>query len=307
MWSEAELAYKANVEFTDTVRAASNGRVDIEAFSSGALMPYTEYFDAVRGGVVELSQAGGTYWAGKDPALGMIDHASIVIGDYPRTLTWFFEAGGLELAREMYAKWDLYYIGNHMYTYAGESIVSKVPIRTADDIVGLKIRAPEILASVWDAFGANVLTIPGAEVYTALSTGLIEASDWGSPAMNFRMGYAEIAPYYSKPGDYYMGGMGDLIISMDTWNELPDDLKAIMETSARQMAIEMWTKTAYDDLTAIPALSAAGAEMIAWDADLVSRMKELIAAEDEKLADQSEDARKVMDHLNQFLEDIGGR
>ncbi len=62
MWSEAELAYKANVEFTDNVRRASNGRVDIEAFSSGALMPYTEYFDAVRGKVVELSQSGGSYW-----------------------------------------------------------------------------------------------------------------------------------------------------------------------------------------------------------------------------------------------------
>lgn len=307
MWSEAELAFKANVEFTDNVRRASNGRIDIEAFSSGALMPYTEYFDAVRGKVVELSQAGGSYWAGKDSALAMIDHASIVIGDYPRTLAWMFQAGGLELAREMYAKWDLYYIGGHMYTYAGESIVSKVPIRTADDIKGLKIRAPETLAAVWDAFGANVLTIPGAEVYTALSTGLIEASDWGSPAMNYRMGYAEIAPYYSKPGDYYMGGMGDLIINMDTWNELPDDLKGIVETAARQMAIDMWTKTAYDDLTAIPLLTAAGAEMVAWDSDLVSRMKDLIAAEDEKLADQSEGGKKVMAHLNQFLEDIGGR
>ncbi len=307
MWSEAELSYAANVKFTENVRAMSNGRLDIEPFSSGALMPYTEYFDAVRGGVVELSQTGGTYWVGKDSALAAVDLASIFIGEYPRMLFWMWEAGGIELAREAYAKWDLYYIGHHMYTYAGESIVSKVPIRTFDDIKGLKIRAPETLAAVWDWFGADVLTIPGAEVYTALSTGLIEASDWGSPAMNYRMGYAEIAPYYSRPGDYYMGGTGDLIIHMDTWNALPDNLKAIIETAARQMAIDMWTMTAYDDLTSIPLLTAAGAEMIVFEPELTAKMKELIAAEDEKLADQSEGGKKVMAHLKQFLEDIGGR
>jgi TRAP-type mannitol/chloroaromatic compound transport system substrate-binding protein len=86
MWSEAELNFDANVEFADSVREMSNGRVDIEAFSSGALMPYTEYFDAVRGGVVELSQTGGTYWVGKDTALAAIDMASLFIGDYPRTV-----------------------------------------------------------------------------------------------------------------------------------------------------------------------------------------------------------------------------
>ncbi len=301
MWSEAELNFDANVEFTDAVREMSNGQLDIEAFSSGALMPYTEYFDAVRGGVVELSQTGGTYWSGKDPALAAIDLASIFIGDYPRTLVWMWEAGGYELAQEVYAKWDLKYLGHHMYTWAGESIVSKVPVRTKEDVQGLKIRAPETMAPVWDSFGADVLTIPGAEVYTALSTGLIEASDWSSPAANFRLGYAEIAPYYSKPGDYYMGGTGEVILTLENWNSLSPDLQAILFHAARSHAINMWNKTAYDDFVSIGKLTEAGAEMIPWEEDLVQEMKQGISDVNRDLVMESPDGERIYNHIQEFL------
>lgn len=302
MWSEAELTFDANVKFTDNVRAMSGGRLDIEAFSSGALMPYTEYFDAVRGGVAELSQTGGTYWSGKDPGLAAVDLASIFIGDYPKMLLWMWEAGGIELAREAYAKWDLYYICHHMYTWAGESIVSKVPIRTFDDVKGLKIRAPETLAPVWDELGADVLTIPGAEVYTALSTGLIEASDWSSPAANMRLGYAEICPYYSKPGDYYMGGTGDLFCTLETWNSLPDDLKAILEQAGRIQALDMWTMTSWDDVNAVGTLAEAGAEMIPWEPALAEKMQELIREVNKDLVYESEGGKKIYDHIANYIE-----
>ncbi len=307
MWSEAELAYEASKRFANNVRAMSNGRLDIETFSSGALMPYTEYFDAVRGGVVELSESGGGYWAGKDPALGVVDHVSVLVGDYPRTLMWFWEGGGIELAREAYAKWDIYYIGHHMYTFGGESIVSRVPIRTLDDAKGLKIRAPELLAPVWDAMGADVLTIPGAEVYTALSTGLIEASDWSSPAANFRLGYAEICPYYSRPGDYYQGGWGDLMINMDTWNELPDDLKAILEQASRVQALDMWTLTGYDDLTAIGMLKEAGAEMVTWSPEFTEKIKGEIRKVIVEMGQETEMGKKIVNAVEDFLATAEGR
>jgi len=306
MWSEAELAYKANQMFAENVNNMSNGRIQIETFSSGALMPYTEYFDAVRSGVVELSQTGGTYWAGKDPGFSAVDAASIIIGDYPRTLAWCWSGGGLDLLREMYAQYDLYYICHHMYTYAGESIVSSVPIRTLDDVKGLKIRAPELLAPVWKALGADVLTLPGAEVYTALSTGLIEASDWSSPAANLRLGYAEICPYYSRPGDYYMGGWGDLIIKMETWNKLPDDLKAIMEAAGRVQAFDMWTLTSYDDLTSIAKLKEAGAEMVTWDPELTKKMKQLIADVQIETGRKSPIGAKIIDSLQAFMKQAEG-
>lgn len=304
MWSEAELLYKANQMFADNVREMSNGRIQIETFSSGALMSYTEYFDALRGGVVEMMQSGGGYYSGKDPAFQAFESASIIIGDYPRTLMWLYGGGGNQFARDQYAKWDLRFIAPSFYTFAGESIVSKIPIKSFDDVKGLKIRAPETLAPVWASLGADVLTIPGAEVYTALSTGLIEASDWGSPAMNLRVGYAEIAPYYSRPGDYYMGATAVMVIGMEAWNSLPDDLKVIVQVAADWQNLDAWTLSGYDDLTATEALTAAGAEMIVWDADLTTEMKRLISEVQKELASESEDGLRIVQAIEAFLEAV---
>jgi TRAP-type mannitol/chloroaromatic compound transport system substrate-binding protein len=306
MWGEPELNYKVNQKFAERVKAMSNGRIQIETFSSGSIMPYTEYFDAIRSGVVDLVQAGGTYWAGKDPALAAVDLASIFIGDYPRMLTWMWGHGGINLAREAYAKWDLFYIGHHMYTYAGESIVAKKPIKTFDDIKGFKMRAPETMAPVWKEMGANVLTIPGAEVYTALNTGLIDGADWSSPAANFRLKFHEVAPYYSRPGDYYMGGTGEFTMRMDKWNALPDDLKALLEEEAKVQAFDMWIQTSYDDLTSVGKLTAAGAKMFTWDAEVTKKVKQLISDVNRDLALKSEGGKKIYNNIQDYLKLIGG-
>ncbi len=157
------------------------------------------------------------------------------------------------------------------------------------------------MAPVWDSFGADVLTIPGAEVYTALSTGLIEASDWSSPAANFRLGYAEIAPYYSKPGDYYMGGTGEVILTLENWNSLSPDLQAILFHAARSHAINMWNKTAYDDFVSIGKLTEAGAEMIPWEEDLVQEMKQGISDVNRDLVMESPDGERIYNHIQEFL------
>jgi len=306
MWAEPELAYKANQKMAADVKAKTGGRVQIETFSSGSLMPYTEYFDAARAGVVDLVQAGGAYWGGKDQALNAVNNAPIQIGDWPRTFAWVWEHGGINLAREAYAKWDLFYIGHCAYTYAGESIITKKPIRTLDDCKNLKIRAPESFAAVWKGLGANVLTIPGAEVYTALSTGLVDAADWSSPAANYRLKFHEVAKYYSKPGDYYLGGLCDFFMRMDKWNALPDDIKAIMIDAGKNQAFDMWTMTSYDDLTSIEKLKAAGCEMVPWDSALVAKMRELIRETTKNDAYKTELGKKVYDNVAAYLKMIEG-
>jgi TRAP-type mannitol/chloroaromatic compound transport system substrate-binding protein len=275
MWSEPEASYKANIKFAENVKAMTGGRVQIETFSSGSLMPYTEYFDAIRAGVVDLVEAGGTYWTGKDATLAAVDSSSIFIDDYLKALVWMWEYGGIDLARKAYAVHGLYYIGNHCYGFAGESMVFKTPAKTEADIKGIKMRAPEDAAETWKALGANTLTIPGAEVYTALNTGLVDAADWSSVGANFKLKFHEVAKYYTRPGDYHVGGMGELTMKQDKWNALPDDIKNILLVAAKGQALNGWTMTSLDDFTAIEGLTKAGAQMLTWDPALTKKVKQL--------------------------------
>lgn len=267
-------------------------------------MPYTEYFDAVRGGVAEIFEAAGVYYSGKDPDLGLPALPPTLTRDRVKALVWIWEHGGLELIREIYAKWDLFYLGHNIYTLNGESIVSKRPILTLADAEGLKIRSPEDWAPVWKAMGADVLTIPGAEVYTALSTGLIEASDWSSPGANYKLGYHEIAPYYSRPGDYYLGGFCELVIGMDIWKALPDDQKAILLNAAQVMAFDGWRMTSYEDLLCMGLLKAEGAEMFAWEPEFTEKLQELYATETMTRYVQTDLGRKFYDSIKEFMEEV---
>jgi len=300
MWGEPEANYKAIKKFAENVKAMSNGQIVIETFSSGALMPYTEYFDAVRGGVVELMESGAIYYAGKDSTLGALNSTRQLIGDTGRFLVWIFVHGGIDLTREVWAKWDLFEIAPTPYSWNGESVVSKKPIRTFADVKGVKMRAPEDAADTWKALGADTLTIPGAEVYTALSTGLVDFADWSSPGANYRMKFHEVAKYYSRPGDYHPGGIASLVIHMDTWKKLPDDLKAILLQAGKAFTLDTWMMSSHDDFLAQDLLRAAGAEMIVWEPEFTKKVQELYMDSIARRWIKTDLARKIYDNIQEF-------
>ena len=47
-----------------------------------------------------------------------------------------------------------------------------------DDIKGLKMRIPGLGGEVWNRAGGSSVNIPGGELYTALQTGVIDATEW---------------------------------------------------------------------------------------------------------------------------------
>jgi len=301
MWAEPEASYKANVRLAENVKAMSNGRIQIETFSSGSLMPYTEYFDAIRAGVVDLVEAGGTYWTGKDATLAAVDSSSIFLDNYLKAYVWAYEYGGINLIREAYAAHGLFYIGSHAYGFAGESMVFKTPVRTEADLKGIKMRAPEDAAETFKALGANTLTIPGAEVYTALNTGLVDAADWSSVGANFKLKFHEVAKYYSRPGDYHVGGLGEFTMKLEKWNALPDDVKSIMLRAAQVQFLDGWAMTSLDDFTAIEGLTKAGAQMITWDPELTKKIKTLYTTHLKNRVIKTPLGEKIYNSIQEFL------
>ena len=93
-----------------------------------------QLFDAVKNGVLEAMNPFTIYWAGRMPA-------SVFLTSYPMGLrnphefdVFYYGLGGLELARELFAKQGMYYVGP---IHHGPNIIhSKVPIRSIEDFRG---------------------------------------------------------------------------------------------------------------------------------------------------------------------------
>src|SRR5947209_9735242 len=84
---------------------------------------------------------------------------------------------------------------------AGAIASKKGCIRKPDDIKGLKVRsAGPTFASMWQAAGASIVSIPSNEVYNALQTGVAEATDTSSGSfVSFRI-YEQVK-CITAPGD----------------------------------------------------------------------------------------------------------
>lgn len=226
-WQPGTVNQQAFEQFAADVEEKSGGRIVIEALPVNAVVPPGEMLDSVAANIIQGMNGGTGYFVGKDPAFALL--ADFNAGyESPEQLTaWFYEGGGLEIARELYAQYGLYYLGPVLW--GAESIPSKKPLRNISDFAGIKMRAPEGMgAAIWRKLDVGVSTLPGTEVYTALERGKIEATDWGTLGMNDELGYGAIAPYAIYPGIHSMPA-SDVSINLDVWNGLPDDLKQVLQ------------------------------------------------------------------------------
>lgn len=266
IWQAGTINQEVFVRFCDRVTAMSGGRLIIEPLSVGAVVAYHETLDAVSAGILDGQNGGTGYFSGKDAAFALLADLNGAYESPRQILMWLEYGGGLELARELFAHYGLYYIGG--VPWAAESIPAKAPIRTIEDFQGVKIRAPEGMSQeIFASIGAAPVNLPGAEVYTALERGVVDAADWGSIGMNDELGFHQIAPYPLYPG-FHSLPITDVAVRQERWDELPDDLQRIVTTAVRTFALDMVETIAMQDAEVVRDAEAKGIELIRWsDAD----------------------------------------
>lgn len=189
-------------------------------------MPPVEHFDALGKGVFEICQQHGAYWIGKEPIGGLVMGLPYTFKDFNEMSVFFYRLGFVDIAREVLAKHNIYYLG--AYPSHRNTLITKKPIRKVEDFKGLKLRAIGLQGEVWGKAGASAVFLPGPEIYPSLEKGVIDGSMWGGPSALWDMGFHEVTDYILTPYPQMATSL-ELHVNMDAWNELPDDLKAILE------------------------------------------------------------------------------
>lgn len=300
-WSAGSTNQQAFERFAKNVEEMSGGRIAIEVHAGGAIVPPGEMLDAVKTGILDGMNGTGAYFVGKDPGFTLV--ADINAGyDTPEQFTaWFWTGGGVELAREIYGKHGVYYLGPVMW--GAESIPTKNPIRGVEDFKGVKMRSPEgIGAALWRKVGVGVSTLPGSEVYTALERGKIEATDWGTLGMNDELGYNKIAAYAIYPGIHSVGS-ADVSINMKTWKALPADLQAILVIAARELNRDSLMTNAM--LDADFAAKRDSKTLINWSAEERKKLRNIAQEVWADWSEKSPMAKKIYESHIAFMTKIG--
>ena len=219
------------------IEAASGGRLKIRVYAGGEIVPPLEVFDAVSRGTVEMGHTASYYHKGKVDAAQFF--TAIPFGLTNMELNgWLYYGGGLELYRELYEPFDLipFPTGNTGVQMGGWF---NKEINSIDDLKGLKMRIPGLGGEVLRRAGGTPIVLAGAEVFTALQTGAIDATEWVGPYNDSSYGLHKAAKYYYYPGWHEPGPGLETIIHKDAWNSLPPDLQEIVNTCCQAVTTDM--------------------------------------------------------------------
>jgi TRAP-type mannitol/chloroaromatic compound transport system substrate-binding protein len=225
-------AYAAFAKWCEDVKIASGGRLVIKASPIGTIVPAMEQWEAVSKGVLQMGFSYGAFWGGKTPVAGFSVGIPFTLRDVQDH--YVLQRMGLEdLIRKAYAKHNIYYLRQN--PCMGTVMSSKKPVTSVADIKGLKVRAVGVIGQMLAEAGAAVITVPGPEIYGALEKGIIDAAVYGPLASQFEMGFQEVTKYIVMPPLAIEAD--EMIINMDAWNALPDDLKKLLYLSAADHTI----------------------------------------------------------------------
>jgi TRAP-type mannitol/chloroaromatic compound transport system substrate-binding protein len=217
---------------------------------------------------------------------------------------WFWEEGGIKLARELYAKFGLFFVGPIMY--GSEPMHLRVPVHSAADFRGLKFRTPAgMTADLMTALGSSVVILPGGEIYTAMDTGVIDGAEWGVLNMNYDLGVHEVAKYFIHPGFHQPTGATEFAVRMEVWKALPPDLQATVEAAAREWSTRQWYVTDIANISAKESMIARGNVLLELPEAEVAKIREIAKGIWDKWAARSPMAARIIESQIEFKRLLG--
>ena len=282
----------------------SAGRLKVKVYGAGELVQALEVFDTVTNGAAEMGHTAAYYWQGKVPVAAFF--ATVPFGMNAMEMnSWLHHGGGLELWRELYEPFNLipFAAGNSGVQMAGWF---NREINSLDDLKGLKMRIPGLGGKVLARVGGVPDNLPGPEIFTALQTGVIDATEWVGPTNDLAFALHEIAEFYYYPGWHEPGTTIELIVNKDSWDSLPVDLQRIVEVATRAINHDMLDEfTATNYLALETLLNDHNVKLRKLPDDVLLSIREESMRVMTEIADPDDElAQRIVDSYLDFMKDV---
>lgn len=251
------------IKWSEQLEKGSNGRIVVKRFPGAQMGPTPQHYDFARTGQADVSW----FLHGGNP------------GRFPLTelINLPYLVGSAEIGMKVLNDPELrskYLDAEHkgvkvlmLFTHQpGQVHTTKKPIRTVEDMKGMRIRfASPTVREFVAALGATPVGVPPPEQVEQLQKGTIDGTfiDYGGAGIAFKMGGVV---KYSTEMYSYVSSFG-LVMNEDFWNKLPPDLKKLVTdtTTGKEKEIgEAWDAL---DVPGKKALMDGGGEAIKLSAD----------------------------------------
>jgi TRAP-type mannitol/chloroaromatic compound transport system substrate-binding protein len=298
-WDAGTTGFKLFEEWANSFEEKSGGELIIKPFPAKAVAADNNaLFDAVRTGVLQAMNPFTLYWSGKIPA-------TVFMSSYPagpdQTSHWdtmFYGLGMLEMTRDIFQKFGLYYVGPIQHD--ANIIHSKKPVTNLKQLKGMKIRLPGgMVSEVFEQFGVSTTSMPGSDIYPALEKGTIDAADYVGPAINWDLGFAEVTKYIicmGPPGQtslYQPVDLMDMTVNMGAWKRLSKQMQTFVQDQVQTYSVHHFVTIQKANVVAMDNFLKKGTTVSRLSADDVTQFRKAAIPVWYQWATKNKDATRI--------------
>lgn len=243
-------------EFKRIVEEESDGSMEVQVFYNSELGSEREMAEMTRAGGLEMVMSGLPGVGAFVPELEVME-ALYTYGDLD-DLVRVSEAISSELNALMEPQ-GFHLIG--MMYQGPRNLLSSRPIRKLEDMQGLRLRIPKtpLFVALAKAWGATGTAVALSETYTSLESGVVEAVEGAAESL-LTNGFFEHAKYLTETKHNFYPQ--PVTISMDFWNKLTDEQKAIIKDAGKRASQYQLSLFQEANANAINSLKEHGVEII---------------------------------------------
>ena len=262
------------------------------------MVPSREIFDAVASGAIDAAFSSPGLWSGKIPALQLF--ASVPFGPGPvEYMAWIYFGGGRELFEEIYRKNGLHGVFCGLSAPEAGGWFRK-PIHVLEDFKGLNMRILGLGAKVMEKLGVVTNGFSEGNLFMALESGTIDATEFSMPVIDLKMGFHEMSKHYYFPGWHQPSTFFDLMINLQKWDALSSIAKSRIEAVCGDNVRHGLAESEAKQFPALKKFTAKGIAIHRWPAEIMEALDgawQKVAAEE---AAADDDFRRVWNSLTSF-------
>jgi TRAP-type transport system periplasmic protein len=219
-------------------------QIDVTFFPDNQLGQEIDVINSVKLGVIDLMVSGSSISANLVPLVGTFDLGYLFTNYQQQTKA--FDAGAAKPIEDALLKGANIRIIAWAYNFGARSVLSKKPVKTPEDLAGMKIRTlpNPIITECLRLMGAAATPLAFGEIYTALQAGVLDGLEHDPPTILASKFY-ETAKYYA-PTEHIFSPLSTYF-SEATFKRMDPKLregfldaaqKAAVDTRAHGLAVE---------------------------------------------------------------------
>ena len=302
-WPSSSSSYDDSlVRIKNVIEERTDGRVKLKLYPAGALFKAQQTFDAVKRGTIQMGTISPAYAQNQMSLAGIASGLPFAFRNVWEAAYFHKSLGFEDMLREEAAEEGVYWSTDKVYPT--EMVVDR-PIESMEDFEGLKIRSSGALQTFLTEAGASASYIPGGELYTALSSGVVDGAHWGAAQGAASMSLYEVAKYHVKPA-LNIAGTDMFIVNQKALDKLSaEDAKTVKQALDEQFWVRTNEYLYKEQIALANAMAEQDVQITTLPDDVQQHLTEVAKKSWEEQGERSDKAAEALDKLKTMLNGLG--